>query len=88
MDMQNARRASRRRSKFCAWGVWGDAVPLQKRAASERTKCAFLHTRATTRRVARECVALNDSKRVSQKRASCLATRDSISVALALVLLG
>ena len=33
---KNARRASRRRSEFCAWGVWGDAVPPQKRAASER----------------------------------------------------
>ena len=37
-------------------GVWGDEVPLQKRAASERTQCAF-YARARSAK----CVALNDS---------------------------
>ena len=29
------------RSEFCAWGVWGDAVPPQKPAASERVSAIY-----------------------------------------------
>ena len=50
---RNARRASLRRSEFCVWGVWGDEVPPQKPAASERDS-AF-HTQVFSHKTRAQC---------------------------------
>ena len=34
-----------KRSEFCVWGVWGDAVPPQKPAASERVSAIYARAR-------------------------------------------